>query len=254
MENLKLGIQMYALREDFHKDPYKTFKMVKEMGYSGVEFDYTSLELKASDYKAALIECGLECYGVLADWEYLQPDALADVMRYNHELGNDKLIIGAVPPEELVTAADAPVKVLSYMKELYTLLSKDGFVTGYHNHDSDFTMRYKGVPFYEYVMENTSDDFLMVLDTGNAMAGGANPIDLIKKYPNRTNIIHIKGYSQDKKYLTPIWESDIDWKDVIDTAIKFGKAKFIDVEFGLRGEYIPMERAELSAKWLIQNI
>jgi len=104
--------------------------------------------------------------------------------------------------------------------------------------------------FYEYVMENTPQDFMMVLDTGNVQDANGDPIELVRKYPGRTPTAHIKGYSQEKKYLTPVWESELDWDVFFPLVLNEGGAKIFDIEFGSRGGYDPIERAAQSAKWL----
>ena len=253
MSEIKIGLQMHAVREDFDQNPFETFKEIKKMGYDGVEFNYSVLNKTAIEYKTMLAESGLECFGVLVDWDNLQPDKLYKTIEYCHELGADKLIIGQVPLDELMKDVDAPKMALEYINQLYEILSKDGFVTGYHCHDSDFSVCYDGKSFYEYVMNNTDSDFLMVLDTGNTVAGGGDPLKLMKKYPRRALILHIKGYSEENKYLTPVWESDYDIENVITDAIEAANTQYFDIEFGARGEYDPMERAQKSAKWLIEK-
>lgn len=253
MSIIKIGLQMHAVREDFAENPFETLKKIKAMGYDGVELNYSALNKTAIEYKTMLAESGLECFGVLAGWDNLQKDKLCETMEFCNKLGTNKLIIGQVPLDELKKDVDAPKKAMEYINQLYQILSKDGFVTGYHSHDSDFTVYYDGKSFYEYVMDNTNSDFLMVLDTGNTVAGGGDPLKLIKKYPRRALILHIKGYSQENKYLTPVWESDYDIENVITDAIEAANTQYFDIEFGARGEYFPMERAQKSAKWLIEK-
>ena len=103
---------------------------------------------------------------------------------------------------------------------------------------------------FDYIFENADDDYMMMVDTGNAMGGNADPIEMIKKYPGRTEYVHFKGYSSAKDYLTPIWEAEIDSDELIRTLIEDGDAKIFSVEFGKRGDYVPFERAEKSFEWL----
>ena len=93
-----------------------------------------------------------------------------------------------------------------------------------------------------------------MIDTGNTQGGGADPIAYILKYPGRTQICHFKGYSPELKYLTPVWESSIDGDVLIDTLVTYGDAQILSVEFGARGDYIPMERAEKSYIWLSEKL
>lgn len=253
MKELKLGLQMHAVREDFAENPAETLKKVAAMGYNGVEFHYPALNRTPQEYKAMLDDAGLECYGTLVSWPDLQPDKLQQTIANHRALGTDKIIVGSVQPKVLDSEPDMPKKVVAYMNELYKTLTAEGFMTGYHNHDHDFTYTYNGQTFFEYIMDNTPEGFLMVLDTGNAYAGGGDPLALLKKYPNRTPILHIKGYGKENGYVTPVWEADLNWDAIISQAVNQG-AQFLDVEFGARGDYVPLERAAKSAAWLKEAI
>ncbi len=253
MSKYKLGLQMHAVREDFAENPAQTLKKVAAMGYNGVEFHYPALNRTPEEYNQMLADAGIECYGTLVSWPDLQPDKLAETMEKHRKIGTNKIIIGSVQPTVLDSEPDMPKKVVAYMNELYEILTREGFMTGYHNHDHDFTYTYNGQTFFEYVMDNTPKGFLMVLDTGNAYAGGGDPLALLKKYPDRTPILHIKGYSKASGYTTPVWESDLDWDSIIAQATEHG-AEFLDIEFGARSDYIPLERAEKSATWLAAKI
>lgn len=73
---------------------------------------------------------------------------------------------------------------------------------------------------------------------------------MLKKYPHRSPYLHIKGYSEEKKYLAYIGEDDIDWNDIIELAINTADSRIFNIEFGGRADYIPMERAESGAKYV----
>jgi len=254
MKKIKLGLQMHAVREDFSISPSDTLKKVKKMGYQGVEFNYSALNLSAAKYRAMLDECGLECFGVLVDWDNLKPDTLTKTMADVRILGTDKLIVGSVPKDVLTSEVDAHKKAVEYLNELYTTMTKLGFKTGYHNHDTDFEITYDGKSFFEYVMDNTPDEFMAVIDTGNAEAGGADSFELMKKYAERAQIVHIKGYSAEKKYVTPVWENDFELDKTVEFAVASDYTGYLDIEFGARGEYVPLERAARSCEWVLEHV
>lgn len=249
MESIKIGMQLHSVREAFGENPVETLKKVKGMGYTGVEFvlapgTVPSLE-KAIVYKSALAETGLECYGVLVSWEHVQPNKLQDLIVYNQMLGNDFIIIGDVSVDYIDTIEKVR-EVVSYMNEIQKVLHHHGMTTGFHNHAFDFIHVVDGKTFFEHVFENTDADFAMILDTGNAMDGGCDSIELLKKYPGRSRVLHIKGYSKEKKYLAYIGQDDFDWDAVIRCAIENGGSRILNVEFGQRGDYDPFERAQVS--------
>lgn len=251
MKNVKIGIQAYSLMPEFLADPEKTLAAIREMGYTGVEFPMFMLNRSgekfkskpASYFKELLDNAGLECYGLLASWVDVQPDTLQTTIEYNKALGSPFLVIGSVPREK-VTNIDEAKAAIAYMLEIKDVIKAAGFDTGYHNHDSDFFNVIEGKTFFEHIFDNTPDDFVMLIDTGNAHAGGANSAELLKKYPGRSPYFHIKGYSQKEGYLAYVGKDDYDWKELCDLAINVGGAKIFDIEFGSRGDADPFEKAK----------
>ncbi len=248
--NAKIGLQIWALREDFVEEPYETLKKIKAMGYTGVELVSSKLTKSASEYRAMLDEIGLECYGLLTGYKNLSAELLPETMELCRALGTDNIVIGSINFSELSESPDAPVRIVKELCDIHDTLLKAGFNSGYHNHDSDFKNTVGDKSFFEFVLENTPDSFLMVLDTGNAVAGGGDPVALMKKYGNRAKIIHLKGYSEENKYLAPVWDCDYGIDEIVELALNNSTTEYIDIEFGARGEYDPTERAARSAKWL----
>ena len=243
MADVRIGLQIHSVREAFAADPAGTLKQVAAMGYEGVEF--AGLTGSAESYRTALADAGLSCFGRLIGWKDVQPDTIRETLAYDRELGSPFIIIGSVPTALVSTPEDAQ-EAVSYMCELQKIITDEGFITGYHNHDSDFFNVVAGKPFFEHVFDNTPDEFVMLLDTGNALGAGYPSIGLLEKYPNRSPFLHIKGYSKAKAYLAYIGDDDFDWPAVIRCAIETGGARTFSIEFGARGDYDPFERAQTS--------
>ena len=260
MKDYKLGLQVHSVREDFAADPVRTMHRVREMGYTGIEIPMGSItaanegliDKSGAFYRRAMNDAGLECYGVLTSWADFQPEKLQRTIELNYELGSGFLVIGSVPAK-LVTNMDEVKAAVDNMLRALDVLRAEGITTGYHNHDSDFFNVIEGKTFFEHVFDNTPDDFVMLLDTGNALAGGFESVPLLKKYPGRSPYLHIKGYSKEKDYLAYIGEDDFNWPEVIRCALDVGGAKIFDVEFGKRSDYDPFERAR-SAYGVISRI
>ena len=249
--NLKLGIQTYAVREDYSENPEETMHRLKALGFDGIEINISpsTATHPASFFREALKNADLECFGILVGWNDVQPDLLQGTIDYAKELGTDFIVIGSVPTN-LVSTHDDAMKAVEYMCELLKVANMHSLKIGYHNHDTDFTHTINGKPFFEYVFDNTPKEFIMLLDTGNTKAGGYNPEEMLKKYPHRSPYLHIKGYSEEKKYLAYIGEDDIDWNNIIELAINTADSRIFNIEFGGRADYIPMERAESGSKYI----
>ena len=253
MKDIKIGIELYALMPEFNKDPEGTLAKIKEMGYTGVEFPMFMLRSKddptdrkpAALYSEMLEKAGLECYGLLVSWIDVQPDIIDSTIEYCKEIGSPFLIIGSVPRDN-VPDLESANKAIDYMFEIQKKINAAGLPTGYHNHDSDFTNVIEGKTFFEHIFDRAPEDFIMLLDTGNAHAGGANSFELLRKYPHRSPFFHIKGYSQAEGYRAYVGRDDYDWKELLDLSVNTGDAKIFNIEFGTREDIDSYERAKFS--------
>ena len=93
----------------------------------------------------------------------------------------------AQPPiESIKKAADDFNKAGKFLKENYNL------TFCYHNHGYEFVPYEKGTLF-DYLAANTNPDFVSFeLDIVWAHLPGYDPAELIKKYPSRFRLMHVK--------------------------------------------------------------
>ena len=259
MSNIKIGLQVHAVREDFAEDPAKTLKRIAEIGYQGIEAAWGHLmdenipDKSAEYYVKALKDANLECFSIMITWKTIVDEELDTVIEYCKKLGCEVLVIGGgvaqLPWTE--NGVEYQQEIMKQMNAAADKIRAAGLLTGFHNHDCDHTTTIDGSkPVFDFLMENTGDDYMMMIDTGNTQGGNADPIALIEKYPHRTQYVHFKGYSSELGYLTPVWEAEIDSNKLLDTLINVGDTRVFSIEFGKRGEYIPFERAEKSYEWL----
>lgn len=254
IDNVKIGLQIWALREDFEKEPLETLCKIKKMGYSGVELNLSKFNRSVDEYREMLDEAGLECYGILTSLATMTDEEMPTLVETCRRLGTDNVIIGSITLDKINQSTEELKKTIEFLNSAHTKLLSYGIRSGYHSHDGDFKCRIGEQSFYEYVLDNTPETFMMVLDTGNAVAGGGEPLCLINKYAKRAGILHAKGYSEEKKYLTPVWEATSGLEEIVNAAVKIANTEYIDVEFGARGDYLPTERAEKSFEWIVKTV
>ena len=255
MEKIQIGLQLHSVREDFAENPEMTLQKVAEMGYQGVELVYSALTREAEYYTQLLNQTGLACYSVMMDWKELQPGVLEEALEYCKKLPCDCVVIGSLHLGPLAEQPDYDQFLLNFVNTAAETIRAAGFKTGFHNHDKDhFNKVSDGRTFFEFLFDNIKEDFMLMIDTGNTMGGGADPIELVKRYSHRTEIAHFKGYSAENNYVTPVWEAEIDGEKLLDTLLYDGDAKVLSIEFGRRGDYIPFERAARSYTWLADQL
>jgi len=261
MEKIKIGLQIFAVREDFDEHPAEALQRIADIGYQGVEMIYGGpiVERGADFYAKELAKTGLECFSMMFAWSLVEEGKLDDMIEFCKKLKCPVLVLGGIAHEKFAETPDYSEKFLKELKESADKIRAAGLKTGFHNHDYDHLVNINGhmieedgggKSIFDYIIENTDDDYMMMVDTGNAQGGGADPIEMVKKYPHRTEYVHFKGYSTENGYLTPIWEAELDSDELIRTLVEVGDTKILSVEFGRRGDYVPFERAEKSYEWL----
>ena len=254
MDQIKLGLQSHAVREAFAEDPVKAIERVAAMGYEGMELNMGALNREPQFYADAFERFGIKCFSALCGMNLLSEENLESTVATCRVLGITDMVLGSVDGNRLKTEPDYPAIAIAQMNYACEELGKVGIRTGYHSHDMDSFRVQPNKSFYEMVMENTSDRFSMVIDTGNTMGGGDDPIALLKQFPGRSPVLHIKGYSKAKDYTTPVWESEVDWDELLTTAIDSCNTRTMIIEFGKRGDYEPFDRAEKSLIWLKETL
>ena len=257
MFDVKLGIQIYAVRDDFESDPEGTLKKIKEMGFDGVELTTASLtgagwtfnSEGAKKCRDAFEKAELECYGLSTWYINFLPENIEKMINFNKAINSKSYTISYMP-EEYIADLNAVDKTIDYMCDLTKMLSAENLITGFHNHEHDFFKLSNGKTFFEYVFDNTPEEFILLFDTGNAKATGVEPIDILKKYPTRVPLLHMKGYSQKDGNLAHMADDDINWHEFIKYAVENCNTEVFEVEFGQRGDYIPLEKAKTSLEFI----
>jgi len=249
MKTINFALQQHSVRQNFGTDPVETMAAVKAMGYDGMELNHWALPEDPSFYRSAMERIGLKCFSSMEDWENLSMDALPRHIALCKALGANTFVIGSVERPRLKTDPAYPAQVIAKMNEMYTLFRAQDLRIGYHSHDID-SQRINGTAFYEMVMDQTPADFQMIIDTGNTQAGGDDPLALLKKFPGRTSVFHLKGFNSETRYRTPIWESSLNWEVLLTQALDHCGTETVVIEFDNCGEHDPMEYAEASLRWL----
>ena len=75
---------------------------------------------------------------------------------------------------------------------------------------------------------NTKPEVIMQLDTCNCRQGGADPVEILKKYPGRARSIHIKPFSTNPEAV--IGEDTINWPAVFEFCETKGHTEWYIVE------------------------
>lgn len=192
MAAIPVGVQLYSVRDDCARDLKGTLAAVAKMGYAGVEFAGTYGKT-ARELREMLDGLGLQCCGAHIGLDTLVGEALKSTVEFHLELGNPYLIVPWIADERRNTKA-AWLDTARLFSRIADDLRPHGLRVGYHNHHIEFE-RFDGDTGFDLFYGSAANPVLMQLDTGNALHGGADPLEYLERYPGRAVTVHLKEYS-----------------------------------------------------------
>ncbi|MBQ7598782.1 MAG: sugar phosphate isomerase/epimerase [Clostridia bacterium] len=191
---MKLGVQLYSVRDEMGEDFEGTLKKVKDMGYEGVEF--AGLYGKS----AAEVKALCEKYGLVPVSAHVALHEMLDdesVLKTYADIGCKFIAIPWLNEEDRPGHAafeqNLP-KILALAKRAQEL----GMFLAYHNHDFEFE-KIDGEYVLDMLYRIIPAELLKAeLDTCWVNVGGEDPAKYVRKYAGRVDIIHLKDFAGKK--------------------------------------------------------
>jgi sugar phosphate isomerase/epimerase len=200
----RLGLQLYSVRDAMKTDPSGSLKKLADMGYVHVEHanyvDRKFYGYSAKDLKKLLDDLGLQMTSghtvmVAEDWDATKND-FTDKWKYTIEDAEEvgqRYVISPWLDEKLRTDMDALKRFMDQFNKCGELCKQHGMTFGYHNHNFEFKTKIGDGTLYDYILANTDPALVaQQMDIGNMLGAGGVAIDLIKKYPGRFELMHVK--------------------------------------------------------------
>ena len=202
--NKLVGLQLYSVKTDMKADPLGTLKQLSGMGYKYVEHaDYVNRKFygySASEFRKILDGLGLRMPSGHTEFKSMHWDDskkdFTDAWKYTIEDAatcGQQYVISPWLEEGKRKNADDLKAFMEIFNKNGALCQKSGMKFGYHNHDFEFSQKLDGQQVFDLILSNTDPKLVMQqLDIGNMYNGGANALDIVKKYPGRFESWHIK--------------------------------------------------------------
>jgi sugar phosphate isomerase/epimerase len=223
---MRIGLQLYSVRDECAKDLPAVLKAVAQMGYAGVEFagyhGKSAEELKKLLDDNKLVSCGTH-----TSLESLLGEEFDKTVAFNKTIGNRFLIVPGLAAER-TKSKEAWLATAKLFNEISAKLQPHNMWVGYHNHSSEFKPLDGELP-WDTFFGNTDRRVVMQFDTGNALAGGAEAAPFLRKYPGRALTVHVKEYSKTNDKAL-IGEGDVPWKELIPLMRTTGRTRWLIVE------------------------
>jgi sugar phosphate isomerase/epimerase len=175
---------------------------VSAAGYTEVEA--ASLPKKsAKEIRTALDKAGLRCVSAHHPFADLNTH-FDEIVAYDKELGV-QFIICSSPGYRTPSPAGAPgsqrpysLDDWRYNAEQFNVfadkMAAPGVRFGYHNHTREFVATDGKTPYAELMRLTDAKKVTFELDCGWAMVAGVNPAEIMKTYPYRISMLHVKDF------------------------------------------------------------
>lgn len=203
---IPVGLELWSVRNQCERELPVVLKAVAQMGYSSVELAHSYYGHDAAAWRRLLDENGLKSCGMHMGLPLLAGDAFDKTVEIHKTLGTPYLIVASLPKKNVASLA-ALRETAKLFNQLAERLQPHGMQIGYHCHGGDFAA-VDGTTPWEALAENTKPEVVMQLDIGNCLDGGGDPIAMLKKFPGRSQSVHIKDHGG------VFGEGTVDWKTV----------------------------------------
>ena len=205
----RIGIQLYTVRDHMVVDLKNTLQRLAAIGYKEVEFagyfDHSPEEIRT-----ILSGEGLASPSTHIPLKFIQnsPNQLIDAAL---TIGHEYIVMPWIMPHQ---------RSLYKYKEYIELFNKfgeqcqgAGLKFAYHNHDFEFEV-IEGIRPMDLLLEGTDTNLVSFeLDLYWIIKAGADPLEYIKKYPNRFPLWHIKDMGNDGS-MRDVGEGIIDFEEI----------------------------------------
>ncbi len=182
---MKIGLQLYSVRDLADKDIALAMKEVAEMGYDFVEFAGFKGKT-ASEIKALLDEFKLTVSGTHTGMGLLDDEHLVQTIEDHKTIGCENIII---PSADLDTKEEID-KFVERVNCLIPVLEKEGLKLHYHNHSREWLPNEDGI-LAEYEILNRTNIGLEI-DTFWTFNAGLDPVEILHDMKDRISVIHLK--------------------------------------------------------------
>lgn len=269
MKQLKVGLQLYSIRQAMTEDMDSALAQVKAMGYDYVEFSGGRYGRTAAETRALLDKHGLTCVSVHQSPSFFENDPF-DAVDYVKTLGASFCVI---PVVRLPAYEENWDGTIALFQKMVAAFREAGISLLYHNHDHEVgCLPGDTVPLLDRILAavpGLEPEF----DTCWLSYGGADPAAYIRKYAPRLDVVHLKDYRCDALPPEPMWQllakgvekpqkrSQVgfryvpvgrgveNWQSVLG-AVRASHARYVVVEQDESKDCSPLEAARISRQYL----
>ncbi len=184
-----VGLQMYSLRDISAKDNDKALKIAKGFGITELELHGTG-GMAPADYRKHVEAMGFKPIATHLDYALFEKDPEAAAVKAK-DLGLSFVGVAWIPHTGAFDEATCR-KAAAVFNRAGEVLAKYNIRFFYHNHGYEFVPFGDGTLFDLLVKETKPEFVSFEMDIFWIAHPGQDPVKLLKKYPDRWQLFHLK--------------------------------------------------------------
>jgi len=255
MTNFQVGAQMYSVRDltQTAEGLLAALKALKAMGYNTCQLSGFNQQIPPEQIAEFLQEARMTCSATHFSIDAIEKDFNSVVRK--HKLWQCEYPgIGSMPGKYQSSGSAGYFEFAKRASALAERFKEHGLTFIYHNHSFEFErFADTGKNGMELLLEHSSGALQFELDVFWAQAGGANPVDWIRKLKGRMDVVHFKEMNGSHKppHMTPIGEGNMDWPAIFSACDEIG-VKYAEIEQDNAIETDSLKCMEASYKNLVK--
>jgi len=242
----EVGLQLYSLRNQFKEDIPSTLKLINDWGITVLEGG-DSYGMPEEEFKGLLAKNNLKVVSVGAGFNDLA-NAPEEVVKKAKSYGATYVMCAWIPHDGNNFDISDTQKAVEVFNRAGKILRDNGIKLAYHAHGFEFRP-YKDGTLFDYMAQNAKY-FDFEMDVYWVHHGGEDPLKLLKKYPSKFILLHLKDMEKgtkkdntghaDVENNVVLGTGEVDIAGVVAEAKKLGiKYMFIEDECSRVVEQVP---------------
>jgi len=217
---VRTAINLYSVR-DLDEPTLEILDRVAAAGYDGVQFSGGLGDATPAEVADHLDDLGLATTGCHVDFEDIEADPAGLAETY-HSIGSSGLVVPWLSDDHF-ESREAAVATAERLDDIAETLAPHDTTLHYHNHAHEFVDLGETTAFE--VFADASSIYLEP-DVGWIRTGGTDPTELIRRYGDRIDLVHMKDMTADGEFCE-IGEGVVDMQACADASRDVGASWLI---------------------------
>jgi sugar phosphate isomerase/epimerase len=250
-KKLKVGIQLWTLRDVIGTDLTGTLTALSKIGYTSLEpygFDGNFYSHPAKEFRKMCSDLGMV---ITSTHTGITAANAAEYTDKAAEAGLEYLILPSFSGRPEKTLDDFK-KVAHEMNQIGEITKKAGIGFGYHNHNFEFHEMEGKLPYDTLLAETDPNLVTFEMDIFWVVKGGQDPLKYFEKHPGRFKLWHVKDMGNDGESCI-VGNGHIKFREMMKHAKQAGLKRIV-YEQEQYSEGTPMFCAEQTFKYMQKHL